>query len=56
MKYDFVIVLNKCDAADGDRLMGWMKDYEKFMAVLQEDNTYLASLSKSIVLHLSEFY
>lgn len=50
------MILNKSDAADGDKLIGWMKDYEKFMTVLQEDASYLASLSKSVVLHLSEFY
>lgn len=52
-KYEFVLLLNKSDAADGDKLMGWMRDYEKFMSALQEDPTYLATLSKSIVLHLS---
>ncbi len=52
-KYPFLLILNKCDAADGDKLIGWVRDYEKFMTALQEDNSYLSSLSKSVVLHLS---
>jgi hypothetical protein len=55
-KYPFVLILNKSDAADGDKLINWIKDYEKFMTALQEDSSYLSSLSKSIVLNLSEFY
>lgn len=50
------MLLNKGDAGDGDKLMRWIKDYEEFMTALQEDPSYLATLSKSIVLHLSEFY
>ena len=50
------MLLNKGDAGDGDKLMRWIRDYEEFMTALQEDPSYLATLSKSIVLHLSEFY
>lgn len=55
-KYSFSLILNKCDAADGDKLISWIQDYEKFMQALQEDNTYLSTLNKSVVLHLSDFY
>lgn len=55
-KYEFILLLNKGDAGDGDKLMRWIRDYEEFMTALQEDPSYLATLSKSIVLHLSEFY
>ncbi len=33
-----------------------MKDYEAFMLALQDDASYQATLSKSIIIHLSEFY
>ena len=32
------------------------QDYELFLEALHEDPTYLATLSKQIVLHLSDFY
>ena len=34
-KYPFVLILNKCDSADGDKLINWMTDYEKFLSSLQ---------------------
>ena len=55
-KYFFGLILNKCDAADADKLIKWIKDYELFMTAIQEDSSYLSSLSRSVVLHLSEFY
>ena len=32
------------------------QDYELFLEALHEDPSYLATLSKQIVLHLSDFY
>jgi len=32
------------------------QDYELFLSALHEDPSYLATLSKQIVLHLSDFY
>lgn len=55
-KYDFTILLNKCDCGDTAKLQSWISDYEIFMTALSEDSSYLATLSKSVVLHLSEFY
>jgi hypothetical protein len=26
-KYQFTLILNKCDSADGDKLINWIKDY-----------------------------
>jgi GPN-loop GTPase len=51
-----MILLNKSDCTDSKRLVDWVNDYEAFMIALQEDSSYLATLSKSIIIHLSEFY
>lgn len=55
-QYSFRVLLNKSDCADAAKLEGWVRDYEAFMGALQEDSSYLATLSKSIILHLSDFY
>ncbi len=55
-QYSFRVLLNKADCSDAQRLVGWVRDYESFMGALQEDSSYQATLSKSIILHLSEFY
>jgi hypothetical protein len=34
-KYPFILILNKSDATDTDKLINWVKDYEKFMNSLQ---------------------
>lgn len=26
-KYEFILLLNKCDATDGDKLIQWIRDY-----------------------------
>ena len=52
-QYSFTILLNKSDCSDSDQLLEWIKDYESFMMALQKDSSYLATLSKSIVIHLS---
>jgi hypothetical protein len=52
-KYPFLVLLNKSDCADSAKLLSWISDYESFMKALQEDSSYLATLSKSIVIHLS---
>ena len=51
-----MLLLNKSDLFDPARLLEWVGDYEKFLEALQEDPSYLATLSKSIVIHLSEFF
>ena len=55
-EYPFTILLNKSDCSDSGRLKEMTQDYEQFLSVLHEDNSYLATLSKQIVLHLSDFY
>ena len=48
--------MNKIDCSDGELLKKWMTDYEEFMAELNKDQSYMSTLSKSIVIHLSDFY
>jgi GTPase len=31
MKLPLVVVLNKCDVGDADKVKLWMEDYEKYM-------------------------
>lgn len=56
VKYPFVILLNKSDCSDSGKLINWSSDYELFLGALNEDSSYQATLSKSIVINLSEFY
>lgn len=51
-----MVLLNKSDVHDPQRLLDWVGDYELFLEALQEDPSYLATLSRSVVLHLSEFF
>ena len=51
-----MVLLNKSDCSDSQKLLEWVKDYETFMLALQDDASYQATLSKSIIIHLSEFY
>lgn len=55
-EYPFTILMNKSDCSDSAKLKEITQDYELFMAALHEDPSYLATLSKQIVLHLSDFY
>ena len=55
-KYEFVVLLNKSDAVETDELLKWLKDYELFLDKLNEQGNYLSTLSKSIVINLSDFY
>ena len=52
----FIVLLNKSDVQDPQKLLDWVNDYELFLDALQEDPSYLATLSRSIVIHLSEFF
>lgn len=51
-----VVVLNKADAADKEKVLGWIKNYESLLEEFQNYENYLSTLSKSMVLSLDEFY
>ncbi|KAL7069041.1 putative XPA-binding protein 1 [Cryptosporidium serpentis] len=56
-KLPFTAVFNKTDVVDFDECAKWMEDYDSFsQAVLLNDDTYMASLSRSCALALAEFY
>ena len=55
-QFSFIVLLNKSDVQDPQKLLDWVNDYELFLEALQEDPSYLATLSRSIVIHLSEFF
>ena len=48
--------LNKCDASDADKLMKMMKDYDIFLDELGKEEVYLSTLSKSVVINMSELF
>jgi molecular chaperone GrpE (heat shock protein) len=49
-------VYNKIDVTRQDLPLKWMKDFDAFQRALDNDDTYAASLSKSLSLVLDEFY
>ena len=51
-----MVLLNKSDVHDPQALIDWVRDYEAFLEALQADPSYLATLSRSIVIHLSDFF
>jgi len=51
-----IIVFNKTDVQDAEFAQEWMKDYEAFQEALQQETTYMASLSRSMSLVMDEFY
>jgi len=51
-----IVVFNKTDVADPEQVKKWLKDYESFTEDLKKNETYLASLSRSLALSLDEFY
>eukprot|EP01016_Furgasonia_blochmanni_P026759 TRINITY_DN2833_c0_g1_i2.p1 TRINITY_DN2833_c0_g1~~TRINITY_DN2833_c0_g1_i2.p1 ORF type:complete len:423 (-),score=66.94 TRINITY_DN2833_c0_g1_i2:252-1520(-) len=56
MKLPLVVVLNKCDVGDAEKVKVWMEDYEKYLEALEGDQRYLSCLSRSMCLVLDEFY
>ncbi|KAL4466957.1 hypothetical protein ABPG74_010554 [Tetrahymena malaccensis] len=56
MKLPMIIVLNKEDAADKEKVLGWIRDYQKLLEEFQNHDSYLSTFSKSMVLSLDEFY
>jgi hypothetical protein len=51
-----IICLNKCDIVKGENCETWIKDYESFSTALRNQDTYLSSLSKSVVMYMSDFF
>jgi len=51
-----ILAFNKSDVQDPDFCLEWMADYDKFSAALELDETYAATLTRSMALVLDEFY
>ena len=51
-----VVVFNKVDAGKPDDVKEWLKDYMAYSDKLNNTNSHLTSLSRSLSLVLDEFY
>ena len=52
-----LVIFNKQDMANTNRIVEWLQDYDKFLEALREDQErYISSLSRSMALSLDEFY
>eukprot|EP00768_Dysnectes_brevis_P002184 gnl/Dysnectes_brevis/1696_a1928_2435.p1 GENE.gnl/Dysnectes_brevis/1696_a1928_2435~~gnl/Dysnectes_brevis/1696_a1928_2435.p1 ORF type:complete len:346 (+),score=54.43 gnl/Dysnectes_brevis/1696_a1928_2435:26-1063(+) len=58
MQVPMVVVLNKADAADADKIATWMHDYEELRAAFEvcDTGSYHETMSDSLALMLEEFY
>jgi len=56
LKLPMIVVFNKTDVADPEQVKVWLKDYAVFAEDLKKNETYLASLSRSLSLSLDDFY
>ncbi|KAK2197666.1 bifunctional Mitochondrial substrate-solute carrier/P-loop containing nucleoside triphosphate hydrolase/Mitochondrial carrier domain superfamily/GPN-loop GTPase/Mitochondrial phosphate carrier protein Pic2-Mir1-like [Babesia duncani] len=53
----FLACFNKIDVSSHEICLDWMRDYDAFYeAVMQDDESYMASFSRSCALMLNEFY
>ena len=48
--------MNKADAEDGDKSIKLMKDYDLFLDELAKEPNYMSTLSRSVVIHMSEMF
>lgn len=55
-KFEFLLLLNKADASDADSLIKMMRDYDFFLEELGKEHVYLSTLSKSVVINMSECF
>jgi len=55
-KLPFIVVMNKTDVVDHKFAVEWTRDFEKFEAALNNDDSYSSVLSRSMSLVLDEFY
>merc|ERR1712007_384321 len=51
-----ILVFNKCDVVGNKFALDWMKDYNKFHNSMLNEESYSASLSRSLSFVLDEFY
>ena len=55
-KYEFILLLNKADAEDADKLIKMMKDYDCFLDELAKESNYMSTLSRSVVINMSDLF
>lgn len=56
MQIPMILVFNKEDQGDKQKVCKWMEDYDNILESLKTDKSYLSSLSKSMAMTLDEFY
>jgi GTPase SAR1 family protein len=55
-KLPFILVFNKTDICDPAPILNWMTDIDAFLDALQNDESYMKTLTKSMALILARFY
>lgn len=51
-----IICLNKADIVNNKNCETWIKDYDSFTDAFKSQDNYLSTLSKSVVLYMSDFF
>lgn len=51
-----IVCLNKADIVKNKNCETWIKDYDSFTDALKGQDNYLSTLSKSVVLYMSDFF